>query len=86
LKIKAYKRFKRCYEELPENIQKKVDKQLYLLAQNIHHPSLQTKKIKGAHGIWEGRVDLFYRITFEIIEDTIFLRAVGNHDAVLKKP
>ena len=86
MKIKAYKRFKKCYEDLPKNIQKKVDKQIHLLAQDFRHPSLQTKKIKGSYGIWEGRIDLSYRMTFEITEDAIFLRTVGNHDAVLKKP
>lgn len=86
MKIKAYKRFKKCYEGLPKHIQKKVDRQLYLLAQDFHHPSLQTKKIKGTEGVWEGRIDLFYRMTFDIMGEIIFLRTVGNHDIVLKKP
>lgn len=71
---------------MPLDIQKKVDKQLILLVNNFNHPSLYTKKIKGRQGIWEGRVDIHYRFTFEIIEDTIFLRVVGNHDDVLKNP
>lgn len=41
---------------------------------------------QGSKGIWEGRVDISYRLTFEIIQDTIFLRVVGNHDEVLKNP
>ena len=61
MKIKAYARFKKCYENL-------------------------TKKIKGTKGIWEARIDINYRISFEIIGDTIFLRVIGNHDEVLKKP
>lgn len=55
-------------------------------ANDFRHPSLHTKKIKGSEGIWEARVDISYRLTFEIIEDTIFLRVVGNHDEVLKSP
>lgn len=68
------------------SIQNKVDKQITLLSKDIKYPSLHTKKIKGREGILEARVDIYYRMSFEIIEDTIFLRVVGNHDEVLKNP
>lgn len=86
MKIEAYRTFKRTYRRLPVNIQKRVNKQLVLLIANLHHPSLHTKKIKGREGIWEMRVDIHHRLTFELIDDTIFLRVVGNHDDVLKNP
>jgi mRNA-degrading endonuclease RelE of RelBE toxin-antitoxin system len=86
MKIKAYRRFRKAYRNLPESVQKKVDKQLRLLLKNFHHPSLQTKKIKGRKGVWEARVDDFHRLTFEIVDETFFLRVVGNHDDVLRKP
>lgn len=86
MKIKAYNRFKKSYRKLPENIQKKVDKQIALLLNDLKHPSLHTKKIMGKEGILEARVDIYYRMSFEIVEDTIFLRVVGNHDEVLKNP
>jgi mRNA interferase RelE/StbE len=86
VKIKAYERFRRAYRELPPSVQRKIDKQITFLAENIYHPSLRTKKMKGIEGIWEARVDYHHRLTFEIAEDTIFLRVVGNHDAVLKNP
>jgi len=86
VKIKAYQTFRATYQELPSAIQKKVDRQLALLAEDFRYPSLHTKKIKGREGIWEARVDLHYRLTFEIAEDTIILRVVGNHDEVLKNP
>lgn len=84
--IKAYKRFKKSYKSLPESIQTKVDRQLATLEANFSHPSLRTKKIKGSGGIWEARVNDFYRMTFEIMDDVIYLRVVGNHDEVLKAP
>jgi len=86
MKIKAYERFKKSYQDLPKRIQKKVDKQIMILVENFRHPSLHTKKIKGTKEIWEVRIDIYYRVTFEIIGDTIFLRVVGNHDEVLKNP
>ena len=86
MKIKAYKRFEKCYKVLPQDIKKKTDKQIKLLSENFRHPSLHTKKIKGSPDIWEVRVDIHYRMPFETIEDTIFLRVIGNHDEVLKNP
>lgn len=86
MNIKAYVRFKKSYQHLPEHIKKKVDKQIKILSDNFRHPSLRTKKIKGKTNIWEARIDIFYRLTFEINNDTIFLRVVGNHDEVLKNP
>ena len=76
MNIKAYKRFEKFC----------TDKQIKLLSEDFNHPSLHTKKIKGSPGIWEVRVDIHYRMTFEIIADTIFLRVIGNHDEVLKNP
>jgi len=86
VKIKAYKTFQKAYQKIPAVIQDKVDKQLGILVKDFRHPSLHTKKIKGTDGIWEIRVDDFYRLTVEIVEEDIFLRVVGNHDDVLKKP
>ncbi|MEE4358258.1 MAG: hypothetical protein V2I97_17445 [Desulfococcaceae bacterium] len=86
MKIKAYQTFRKAYQKLPSAIQKKVDRQLELLVGDFCYPSLHTKKIKGREGIWEARIDLHYRMTFEIVEDTIMLRVVGNHDEVLKNP
>jgi len=86
MKIKAYERFRKSYRKLPLEIQKKIERQLAALCEDMYHPSLHTKKIKGREGIWETRVDLHYRITFEFIDNMIMLRNVGNHDEVLKNP
>lgn len=86
MKIKAYKRFKEAYRDLLKSIQRKTDRQLLFFTENMKHPSLHTKKIKGTQGIWEARINLHYRLTFEFIEETIFLRVVGNHNEVLKNP
>ncbi len=86
MRVLAYEGFRDFYRKLPSPIQKKVDKQLRLLANNPRHPSLQVKKIQGTPGIWEARVDRRYRLSFEMSSDTIYLRVVGNHDDVLKRP
>ena len=86
-KIKVTRRFLKCFARLPAAIQEKVKKQLVLLADDPRHPSLQTKPIQGAVGIYEARVDIDYRLTYERIEeDTLVLRVVAKHDKALKNP
>jgi mRNA-degrading endonuclease RelE of RelBE toxin-antitoxin system len=87
------KQFERSYQRLPAHVQKKMRKALRLLAAQEsppYHPSLVIKKIKGSDGIWEGRVDLYYRFTFDFREldgETIcFLRNVGGHDITATDP
>ena len=79
--------FRRWYAKLPVIDQKKVKKTLRLLAENYRHPSLQSKPVEGAPGIFEARVDQDYRLTYERLSgDIIRIRVVGKHDEVLKKP
>jgi len=86
-KIKLTDRFIALYCDLPLPIRKKIDRQTTLLADNPRHSSLQTKPIQGSSGIYEARVDLDYRLTYERLpDDTLMLRVVGRHDEALKKP
>jgi len=79
------KNFVGNYRKLPQEIQKAVDKQLELLLTNAHHASLAIKKMNDPRNIWEARVTLAYRLTFQIEGDIYILRKVGTHD-ILKKP
>lgn len=82
--IKFTRRFLKAFASLPKNIQEKIKKQLTLLAENPRHPSLQSKPIQGAPGIYEARVDIHYRMTYEReAEDTLVMRVVGRHDDAL---
>ncbi len=78
-------RFKKLCKKLPTSIQKKVKRQVRHLAKDIRHPSLRAKKVQGTEYVWEARVDLYHRMTFQIDNDQIILRGVGPHD-LLKKP
>lgn len=79
-------RFKRSYKSLRGEVKEHVKETLRTLAVNIKHPSLHVRKIKGTKDIWEARVSLDYRITFQIIKDYFILRNVGHHDSTLKNP
>ncbi len=78
--------FKEDYKKLPKTIQDKFVKKILFFENNIHHPSLRVKKMKGHQNRWEASIDMFYRFTFEIHKDYYLLRRIGPHDNVLKKP
>ncbi len=90
--LRILESFRVGYSCLPKHIQRQVDKALKLLQENPHHPSLygehsrtmHTKKIKGTRDVWEARVTLAYRLTFNWQSDLVILRRVGAHD-ILKK-
>jgi mRNA-degrading endonuclease RelE of RelBE toxin-antitoxin system len=79
------KPFIRDYSRLPQQIQKRVDKQLGLLLKDHCHPSLKAKKMQDPRNIWEARVTQAYRFTFQLQGDVYILRKVGTHD-MLKNP
>ena len=78
-------RFKKLYKKLPHSRKKKLNRQLELLAQDMGHPSLGAKKMVNQSDVWEARVDIHYRFTFNTVGDRIILRAVGTHK-IYKKP
>jgi len=86
VKVKAYAKFRDLYRKLPTAIRRKALRQIHRLAQDLRHPSLQVKRIQGTPGIWEARVDIRHRMTFEFEGDILFLRVIGDHDEVLRRP
>ena len=85
--IETTERFEQDFLRLPPELRKKVLKMLRLLAENPRHPSLQTKPIQGAKGIYEARIDQSYRMTYQRLpNDTLLLRGAGKHDVTLKNP
>ena len=86
-KVKSSPRFKKALKRLPADIQEKAYKALALLAENPRHPSLQTKPVQSFKGIYEARVDINYRLTYERLpNDLLLIRAVATHDEALKNP
>jgi mRNA-degrading endonuclease RelE of RelBE toxin-antitoxin system len=83
-------RFKRAFQSLPKEAQKKAMRTLRLMADDMLYPSLVVKKIKGYPDIWEARIDIKYRLTFKVeqknSETLCILRNIDNHDECLKNP
>ena len=79
-------RFKKSYKNLSKQDQKALQKKLDLMSRNPHHPSLRTKKIQGTDDIFECSINMSIRMTWQYESESILLRVVGDHDAVLKNP
>ena len=83
-------RFKQAFRSLPKEVQKKAVRTLHLMSEDMFYPSLVVKKIQGYPGVWEVRVDINYRLTFQYEQkdgETIcILRNIDNHIECLKNP
>jgi len=69
---------------LPKHIQKKAKRQFNFLLQDYRYPSLHSRKMSGLD-LFEARIDLHYRFTFQIEGDVIYVFTVGPHDEGLGK-
>ena len=76
--------FIKQYRKAPAKIQRKFDKQLDLLVNNPRYPSVGVKKMVNKDNVWEGRVDIHWRFTFEKHSKELVLRSLGTHDIYRK--
>jgi len=79
-------RFQRAYAALSLEDQTQVQKALRRMSEDLRHPGLGLKRIRGTKGIWEARASRALRITFETERESIILRNVGRHDEALGSP
>ena len=84
--------FRKSFQDLPKEIQDKAAKAFELFKTNRDHPSLDIKPVRGHEGVWEGRIDRFYRFTFEYKKDektgetVCRFRNIGRHEIVRRSP
>jgi hypothetical protein len=78
---RARTRFWKCYERLPDRLQRLARKNFALWKLNPSHPSLRFKEVK-AH-LWSARVGLDYR-ALAAFDGTTYVRFwIGTHDEYL---
>ena len=63
----------------PGNVQKAFFKQMRLLAENLHHPSLRAKKYDESQDLWQARVNRDWRFYFIISSNTYIVLDVIPH-------
>lgn len=67
------------------NLLSRYKKVLYLMGENIFHPSLRLHQLQGEHkGIYSISINISYRITLDlkIENDIVILLNIGSHDEV----
>jgi mRNA-degrading endonuclease RelE of RelBE toxin-antitoxin system len=72
--------FLKAYAKLSAELRNRVDKQLVLLAENPHHPSLRTHKRQDEENLWQARITRNHRLYFQMDGDTIDLIFLGPHE------
>ncbi len=84
---KASRNFWKFHEALPKEIQASARRAFALLKQDLHHPSLQFKKLAG-NPYWSARINDNYRALAVRSGDTCVWFWMGTHaeyDSILKK-
>jgi len=79
MKLDRTPHFLRAYHKAPNQVQKAFDKQVTLLAANLHHPSLHAKKYDEARDVWQARVNNDWRFYFKIVDDAYLLVEIRRH-------
>ncbi|MBN2185984.1 MAG: hypothetical protein JW732_00820 [Dehalococcoidia bacterium] len=86
MEILFTEQFEQVYEKLTKAEKQSVRKALTLLDDDPKYPSLRVKKMEGRKSIWEASPSKRLRMTFKMVGETIFMRNVGEHDKVLRRP
>lgn len=73
-------RFLKSVRACEKTIQVKTWKALDQLSRDRSTPGLRVEKVKGTPDRWSARVDLKYRLIFQILRDSYSALHVGPHD------
>lgn len=80
MKSQGSRRFWKCYDLLPKNIQRLADKNYKLWRENQNHPSLDFKKLRGSQTRFSVRVGNHYRALAEQAEEGVIWVWIGTHE------
>lgn len=72
-------KFRKAFQNLPQNTQKQARRAYRLFMQNPNHPSLQFKPIIASKGIYSARINLNVRVLGVRRGETIIWFWIGAH-------
>lgn len=88
MRSKTTERFRKCFNQLPSQIQRQARAAYQLFKENPQHPSLRFKLIHNNQPIYSVRVNRQYRALSVKDEDTLIWFWIGDHegyDELLKR-
>jgi len=56
------------------------------MVSDLRHPSLRVKKMQGTRSIFEASINMNIRMTWQFVENGLYLRSIGPHDKTLNNP
>jgi len=80
MKVVYPRPFAKQYKKLPAKVREKFDRQLRRLVKDPQHPFLRARKMVNREEVWEARIDIQYRFTFQFNDEDIVLRSIGTHE------
>lgn len=83
--IEFSQKFQKQLSKIPRTVGLQWKKQFLFFQEDFRHPSLRTKKMTGHRNIWELSINMDFRATFEVFENRIIFRKIGDH-SILKNP
>ena len=79
MKLQYTQNARETISDLPLPVRRAFYKQAAFLAQNLHHPSLHSKKYSEAEDKWQARINRNWRFYFRIVGDTYIITDVIPH-------
>jgi mRNA-degrading endonuclease RelE of RelBE toxin-antitoxin system len=79
MKSRTTRRFRKAYQQLPEEIRRRADKSYELFEQNPNHPSLRFKKVHPSEPIYSVRVSRDFRVLGVLESETMIWFWIGSH-------
>jgi len=86
VKILYSGQFKKDYKKLSKDEKKQFKGKIKLMVSDLRHPSLRVKKMQGTRSIFEASINMNIRMTWQFVENGLYLRSIGPHDKTLNNP
>jgi plasmid maintenance system killer protein len=80
MRFEVSRQFHKCYDNLPQDVQKRCNPKLEPWETNARHPSLHFKKMSKEQPWWSLRVSRQYRLLGWREGDRVIWDWVGPHD------
>lgn len=81
MKSKATRKFRRLFDALPDDVQRRARQAYALWRADPAHPSIKFKRVDDEEPIYSARIGLAHRALGLLEGDTVTWFWIGHHDA-----
>ena len=80
MKSRTTRRFRRAFDELPDEVKAQAREAYRLFSANPQHPSLRFKRVHPTEPIYSVRITRSHRAIGVLVEDVVVWFWIGSHD------